>query len=93
MIVWNRLGRAKQGWDMKRKAVIGAIGTAGMVVLMAVPAFGDRGAPGSTFPEQPSTHDSNGCNAVLSAPNQGGHRAEIATGITTGLVVDACFGG
>ena len=74
-----------------KKAMAGVLATACMVVLAAVPAFADRGAPGSTFPEQP-TGNGNGCTAIFS-PNAGFHRAGVATGITTGLVVDACFGG
>ena len=75
-----------------RKA-LAAVGIAGVVLLSAGPAFADRGAPGSTFPENGNTH-SNGCAAVFGAPSASfGSESNTARFITTGLFTDACLGG
>jgi hypothetical protein len=44
-----------------------------IAALTAGPALADRGAPGTTFPEQPGTHLQTGCAAVLAsaAPGSG----------------------
>ncbi|HEY3183703.1 MAG TPA: hypothetical protein VGJ77_12760 [Gaiellaceae bacterium] len=61
-------------------------------------AFADPGPPGSTYPEQPGSHNAGGCAAVTSNPGTGpggaaGHMSPTAGAITAGLVTDACFGG
>jgi hypothetical protein len=61
-------------------------------LVFAAPAGADSGAPGTTFPEQPPAPVP-GCAAVLSTPEFGEHLSATAGAITTGLVVDACFGG
>ena len=75
------------------RKVLAAVGIAGVMVLSASPAFADRGAPGTTFPEQPSGSLSQGCSGVLGHPNGSSNHSTIANSITTGLVIDACFGG
>lgn len=68
-----------------------AIGIVGVLVFSATPAFADRGAPGSTFPEQP-THVSTPCNAILTNPAPvPSPEAGVAANITLGLITDACF--
>jgi hypothetical protein len=65
----------------------------------AAPAMADAGSPGSTFPEQPGTHVSSGCVAIISNPGTGvgGQTSEsmsaTANAITGGVLTDACFGG
>jgi hypothetical protein len=76
--------------------------TAAAIMAVATAAAGgalaDAGPPGTTFPEQPSNVAS-GCNAVTTNPGSGfggvsGQNASpTAIAITTGLIVDACFGG
>ena len=73
-----------------RKA-LAAVGIATVIALSAGPAFADRGAPGTTYPENNNT---SGCGAVLSAPSASGvHQSGTAHNITLGLIIDACFGG
>jgi hypothetical protein len=38
-----------------------------LMAVGAAPAFGDAGAPGTTFPEQPGTNIQAGCTAVTQA--------------------------
>lgn len=80
---------------MKRYLV--ALATAAL--LGAAPAFADAGAPGTTYPEQPGSHNAGGCAAVTSNPGSGPggaagqHSSPTAAAITAGLLTDACFGG
>jgi hypothetical protein len=59
-------------------------------------ALADRGAPGSTFPEQPGSNVQNGCQAVSTNPgtSNGGpaqtNQSPTAGAITGGLFADAC---
>jgi hypothetical protein len=82
---------------MKRRIV--AILVAGALMAVgAAPAFGDAGAPGTTFPEQPGTNVQTGCTAVTTNPGTNpttGHSqlSTTAQGIVFSLVDDACFGG
>jgi hypothetical protein len=76
---------------MKRISVVLAIAA---LAVAAAPAGADRGAPGTTFPEQPGAHNLTACSAVLSNP--GATTAPVsatAEAITTGLITDVCFGG
>jgi hypothetical protein len=70
-------------------------------VFMAVaasPAWGDAGAPGTTFPEQPGSNLQNGCLAVTSNPGTspgGRFDQNVPTFVNdqlTALLVDACGG-
>ena len=64
------------------------------IAVSAAPAAADRGAPGSTFPEQPGDNVQGGCAAILASPAQGlANRAPVANTITLALFNDACFGG
>jgi hypothetical protein len=64
------------------------------VALMAASAGPASADPGATFPEQPGTSLQSGCDAILGNPNNAFYnRAPVAAAITTGLTVDACFGG
>jgi hypothetical protein len=77
--------------------------TLGACVVLAVglvgSAFADAGAPGTTYPEQPGSHNAGGCAAVTSNPGTGvggtagQHFSPTAAAITNGLLVDACLGG
>jgi hypothetical protein len=76
---------------MKR---ISAALAATALAIAAAPATADPGAPGSTFPEQPGTHLSAACTAVLSNPGTTSAPLSATAGaITTGLITDACLGG
>jgi hypothetical protein len=75
------------------KRISAALAVAALAIA-AVPAAADPGAPGTTFPEQPGSHTSAGCSAVLSNP--GATTAPLsatADAIVSGLIVDACFDG
>lgn len=62
-------------------------------------ALADAGAPGTTFPEQPSDNNQRGCAAIASNPafSSGGqfeqHASPTAVAIGSGLFADACLGG
>jgi len=67
---------------------------AGALALGAGPALADAGAPGTTFPEQPTGHEAVVCSTLVSNPSQGGvNDSATATGIKVGIITDACFGG
>jgi hypothetical protein len=73
------------------KRISAALAVAALA-MAAAPVAADPGAPGTTFPDQPGSHTSGGCSAVLSNP--GATTApRSATAIVTGLIGDACFGG
>jgi hypothetical protein len=76
---------------MKRTTSILASVGASMAIaaLTAGPALADRGAPGTTFPEQPGAHVATACGAVSSA-TAGAQAAPRAMAITGGLFADAC---
>ena len=77
---------------MKRVASA-ALAVAALAVT-AAPAGADRGAPGTTFPEQPGSHNAAACSAILSNPGATtAPRSAGADAITTGIFFDACFGG
>jgi hypothetical protein len=69
-----------------------------LLAAMATPVLADAGAPGTTFPEQPGTHPATACASVTSNPGTGAggefgqNASPKAVVITTGLLVDACFG-
>jgi len=70
-----------------------AIGIVGVLVFSATPAFADRGAPGSTFPEQGVRTTDSACNAILTNPAPvPSPEAGVAASITSGLLAEACFG-
>jgi hypothetical protein len=76
---------------MKQRMVAAA---AALVLFAATasPAFADRGAPGSTFPEQPGTHIAIGCATVLANVVTGAtNDSDVAFAIQSGLIADACF--
>jgi hypothetical protein len=81
---------------LRTRLGVGTAVVAGALALGAGPALADRGAPGTTFPEQPVPA---GCPAVTTNPGTGPGGAAVvnwsdtADGILTGLIVDACFGG
>jgi hypothetical protein len=65
-----------------------------LALAAALPALADAGSPGTTFPEQPGTHNQQGCAAIATNPNQfAEHASPMAQAITTGLYTDACLGG
>jgi hypothetical protein len=75
------------------KRITTALAVAALAVA-AGPAAADPGAPGTTFPEQPGSHTSAACSAVLSNPGATtAPRSATGDAITTGLFSDACFGG
>ena len=76
------------------KRVVSAALAVAALAVTAAPAGADRGAPGTTFPEQPGSHPSMACAAIGSNPGTTtAPRSARADAITTGLFVDACFGG
>lgn len=82
---------------MKRR-IVAILVAAALMAVGAAPAFGDAGAPGSTFPEQPGTNVQTGCTAITTNPGTNpttGHAqlSPTAQAITFALVTDACFGG
>jgi hypothetical protein len=82
-------GRAEEVGFMRK--ALAAVGIATVIVLSAGPAFADRGAPGTTYPENNNT---SGCIHVLSTPSVSGfHQSGTALNITLGLISDACLGG
>ena len=77
-----------------RRALVTLAAGAALVAATAGSALANPGTPGSTFPEQPGTSLSSGCNAILTNPNNAyTNRAPSAAGIVYGLTVDACFNG
>jgi hypothetical protein len=78
---------------MKRRLIAGAAAVA-LVAATASPALADRGSPGSTFPEQPGTHNATGCtNVVENTGTAVANMSDRAFAITSGLIMDACVGG
>ena len=77
---------------MKRTTTILASVAASMAIaaLTAGPALADRGAPGTTFPEQPGANVQTGCAAVFSSAAPGAPMSPRALAITNGLFADAC---
>jgi hypothetical protein len=74
------------------KRISAALAVAALAVA-AAPATADRGAPGTTFPEQPGAHPAAACSAVLSNPGATTAPLSATAGaITTGLLSDACSG-
>jgi hypothetical protein len=61
-----------------------------IAALTASPALADRGAPGTTFPEQPGTHVLTGCAAVMNSGAATAPMSPRAFAITGGLFSDAC---
>jgi hypothetical protein len=77
---------------MKRITTVGSV--IAVLALTAGPALADRGAPGTTFPEQPGSNPQNGCAALLSNPGAlSAPDSATARAIIIGLLGDACFGG
>jgi len=75
------------------KRLSAALAVAALAVA-AAPAGADQGAPGATFPEQPTPHIATGCSAVLANTGTGlANMSPGAVAITSGLITDACFGG
>jgi hypothetical protein len=72
---------------MKRIATALAIAA---LAVTAAPASADRGAPGTTFPEQPGTNNAQGCAAVATSGAVDAPRSTRAGTIVTGLFLDAC---
>jgi hypothetical protein len=81
-----------------RRRILTIFAGAVLIATAAGPAFADAGAPGTTFPEQPAGHVQTACGAVTTNPGTGTggqfgqHASPRAGAITTGLLVDACFG-
>jgi hypothetical protein len=77
---------------MKRTTTILASVAASMAIaaLTAGPALADRGAPGTTFPEQPGAHVLTGCAAVMASGAADAPMSQRAFAITNGLFTDAC---
>jgi hypothetical protein len=87
---------------MRRSAIRLGVGVAVAVAALAIgagPAVADRGAPGTTFPEQPNGNVGTACAAVNTNPGTGvgghaeAHLSPTAGVILTGLLEDACVGG
>jgi hypothetical protein len=82
---------------MKRR-IVPILVAGALMAVGAAPAFGDAGAPGTTFPEQPGTNIQAGCTAVTTNPGTNpttGHSqlSPTAQAIVFPLVEDACLGG
>jgi hypothetical protein len=82
---------------MKRR-IVPLLVAGALMAVGASPAFGDAGAPGTTFPEQPGTHVQNACTTILTNPGTNpdtGHArlSPTAFAIVSGNLTDACFGG
>jgi hypothetical protein len=81
-----------------RRRMVAVVCAAAFMAVPAIPAWGDAGAPGTTFPEQPGTHTLPACLAVTSNPgtSYGGvfdqHVPTFVNDQTTALLVDACGG-
>jgi hypothetical protein len=77
---------------MRRTTAILASGAASIAIaaLTAGPALADRGAPGTTFPEQPGANVQTGCAAVMASGAASAPMAPRAFAITNGLFGDAC---
>jgi hypothetical protein len=86
----------RKGNVMRLRIRLG-VGTAVVASALALgggPALADAGAPGTTFPEQPTGHEEVVCSTLVSNPSQGGvNDSATATGIKVGIITDACFGG
>jgi hypothetical protein len=81
-----------------KRWILTILASAALMTAGAGQALADAGTPGTTFPEQPGNVQS-GCTAVTTNPGSGfggqsGQNASpTATAITTGILLDACFGG
>ena len=77
---------------MKRR-LIGILAFAALLAAAPGAAWADAGEPGTTFPEQPGSNVQTACTAVTTGPSMGENASPVASAITSGLVLDACFGG
>ena len=80
---------------MRRTTTILASVAASIAIaaMTAGPALADRGAPGTTFPEQPGTHVQPGCAAVMTSGAVDAPMSSRALAITSGIFADACSAG
>jgi hypothetical protein len=81
------------------RLTIAVFATAALMAATSGVALADRGAPGSTFPEQPGTNPASACATLVTNPGtgvdgvSGDHLSPTAQTITTALLADGCFGG
>jgi hypothetical protein len=61
-----------------------------IAALTAGPALADRGAPGTTFPEQPGTHVQTACAVLMTSGAADAPMSPRAFAITSALFPDAC---
>jgi hypothetical protein len=79
---------------LRNRLCVGTAIMAGALALGAGPALADAGAPGTTFPEQPTGHEEVACSAVTTRETQGSlNDSATATAVKVGIITDACFGG
>jgi hypothetical protein len=82
-----------------KRSILTVTVTAAVMATVTGGAWADRGAPGSTFPEQPGGHVATACSAVGTNPGTGlggafeQNAAPTAGAILAGLYNDVCLGG
>jgi hypothetical protein len=82
-----------------RRRILAILAAASLMAVSVSPAWGDAGAPGTTFPEQPGGHVRNACVAITTNPGTslGGvfdaHASDLANDLTSALLRDACLPG
>jgi hypothetical protein len=74
---------------MKRRLVT-IVAALALSALAAGPALADRGAPGTTFPEQPDGHVAGACAVAGAAGTGFAHASDTAAAIAAALVEDIC---
>ena len=77
---------------MRRRILPVAAGLA-LFAAGAGAALADRGAPGTTFPEQPDGHVAGACAVAGAAGTGFAHASDTAAAIAAALVEDICGGG
>jgi hypothetical protein len=83
---------------MKRRILAFAVTAAALTATAGV-ASADRGAPGTTFPDQPGEHTATACAMVGSNPGTGvggafeQHASLKAASIVSALYADVCLSG
>jgi hypothetical protein len=74
---------------MKRRLVT-IVTALALFTLAAGPVLADRGAPGTTFPEQPGDHVAGACAVAGAASTGFAHASHTAVAIASALVQDIC---
>jgi hypothetical protein len=73
-----------------KRCLVTVVAALALSVLAASPALADRGAPGTTFPEQPGDQVAGACAVAGAAGTGFAHASNTAAAIAAALVADIC---